>query len=337
MLNYQKDSALLAAGILKDTRADLRLTQDGYTRVDPTWVAAQAGVMVMRRPFKSLLGAFIREPNSGIILNSERPTGQTHLTCAHELGHFFLGHDSALDEEIQYGPGAARVELEADWFAYGLLTSRSTVALAMRRKNWGVRALQEPLNLYQLSLRVGVSYSAMAWSLVRLGLWKSSDAKRALQVEPIDIKKSIFGCGNFNPRRDIWLLDVSDRELILEPAEGDEVVLQLPNHASAGYLWSVDDARNDGFRIFPIQASSQLDNGSDSLQSAIATKHIISTSMDARVVNTNLRSLALRERRPWEPESSDDAQYRSMFGFEDLREGLTYASKRILIDGEAAA
>jgi len=335
MLSYQKNATLLAAKILKESGADRRLSE-GYTRIDPAWIAAKAGVMVMRRPLQKLLGAFVREATSGIILNSQRPTGQTHLTCAHELGHFFLGHESTADERIQYKPGAAMVELEADWFAYSLLTSRLTVSLAMRRKAWSINAVRNPLNLYQLSLRLGVSYSAMAWSLARLGLWANSDAERLQQIEPSEIKRAILGRGNFDPRADVWLLDNNDRNLILEPAENDQVVLQLPNNAAAGYLWSMDEARSEGFQVRPITNAAQAELAPNAFQGNGTTHHLMVRPADRAELTGRLLPIAVEERRPWETQPNETDQYVTALGFEASGEGLTTASKRLLVEGAAA-
>jgi len=338
MLDFKTTAARLAVEVLRDTGAERRIREDGYTRVDPLWIAATQGVMVMQRPFEKLLGAFVRESTPGIMVNSERPRGLIHLTCAHELGHYFLGHESTADEHIQYDKDSALQEREADWFAYCLLTSRATLAQTLRRKGWSINALRDPLNLYQLSLRIGVSYAAMAWSLARLKLWDRSDADRMTRIEPAEIKRSILGRGDFEARTDIWLLDERDRELVLEPSVRDQVLFRLPNHASSGYLWSLDEAQSEGFKIRPLDApahpaATELPNAFNAEADHLLAGHVERSKFAGRIL-----PLSFTERRPWEARRDNEAHFRTSVGFEEAGQGLSAGSRRRLLqEGTSAA
>lgn len=338
MLDFKTKAARLAAEVLHDTGAERRIREDGYTRIDPLWVAATQGVMVMRRPLERLLGAFVRESTPGIMVNSERSTGLIHLTCAHELGHYFLGHETTADERIQYDKSATLQEREADWFAYCLLTSRGILAKAMHRKGWSVAALRDPLNLYQLSLRIGVSYTAMAWSLARLKLWDSSDADRMTRTEPAEIKRSILGHGDFEVRNDIWLLDERDHELILEPSVRDQVVFRLPNHAPSGYLWSLDDAQSEGFRIQPLDAPQHSTVTQPSSAADTEADHLLAGHVERGKFAGRILPLNFTEKRPWESRSDDEAHFETSVGFEEAGVGLSAGSRRHLLQkGTSAA
>lgn len=336
MLEFKTTAARLAVEVLNDTGAERRIREDGYTRVDPLWIAATQGVMVMRRPLEKLLGAFVRESTPGIMVNSERSRGLIHLTCAHELGHYFLGHESTADEHIQYDKDAALQEREADWFAYCLLTSRATLAQALRRKGWSINSLRDPQNLYQLSLRIGVSYAAMAWSLARLKLWDRSDVDRMTRVEPAEIKRSILGRCDFEVRNDVWLLDERDRELILEPSVRDHVLFRLPNHAPSGYLWSLDEVRSEGFKIQPLDGlahptAAELPSASNGEADHLLVGHAERSKLPGRIVRLNFS-----ERRPWEARLDDDVHFRTSVGFEEAGEGLSAGSRCRLLEQEGA-
>ncbi|RUL70521.1 ImmA/IrrE family metallo-endopeptidase [Dyella choica] len=337
MLEFKTKAAQIAVEVLRDTGAERRIHEDGYTRVDPLWIAAMQGVMVMRRPFEKLLGAFVRESTPGIIINSDRPTGLIHLTCAHELGHYFLGHESTADEHIQYDKDAALQEREADWFAYCLLTSRGVLAQTMRRKGWSIAALRDPLNLYQLSLRIGVSYAAMAWSLARLKLWASSDADRMTRTEPAEIKRSILSRGDFEARNDVWLLDERDRELILEPSVRDQIVVRLPNHAPSGYLWSLDEAHSEGFRIQPLDTSARPAAAEPPSTTNAEADHLLIGHTERGKFAGQILPLIFTEKRPWESKSEDEARFRTSVGFEEAGEGLSAGSRRRLLQEGAPA
>ncbi|QNP50005.1 ImmA/IrrE family metallo-endopeptidase [Diaphorobacter aerolatus] len=160
--------ARLAAEVLASPHTRARLA-DGYTRIDPIAIAEDEGIDVMVRPLDKLLGAFLREDSVGILLNYLRPAGMFHMTCAHELGHFFLGHGTNTDEQLDYGSDANEVELEADQFAYSLMAPLALVVKVLKAQRWNWESVRDPATIYQLSLRLGLSYTAMVWSLVRLG------------------------------------------------------------------------------------------------------------------------------------------------------------------------
>ena len=124
-------AAKRAGEVLEDTAAKRRILEEGYTRIDPVAIAERDGIPVMVRPLEKLLGAFLRQEGSpGILVNSLRPIGMVHLTCAHELGHYFLGHGTKTDEDLNYGNSSSPDEQEANEFAYKLLMPRWLVAKA---------------------------------------------------------------------------------------------------------------------------------------------------------------------------------------------------------------
>lgn len=334
MLPYIRNASRLALDIYQD-KARARVEQDGYTRVDPFQIAGDQGVPVILRPMDKLLGAFLRENVSGILVNSERPAGLIHMTCAHELGHYFMGHNTTADDTMDFGPRADRREREADWFAYQLLASRQLLATVLRRKRLSIQALKNPLAMYQLSLRLGISYTAAAWSMVRQGLMVEETAKSLLRVSPADIKQSLLGESPFDPRKDVWVLDETDQDSVIEPRADDQILIRLKSNSAAGYLWSVNELASEGFQVRPLSSTSpiatRLDEvvfGATQLVDFVVTSPKLDTNAEGDIVQ-----LSMREERPWLGKESAINAFEAKAEFESMKPGLTRAARQILLAG----
>ncbi|WP_081055585.1 MULTISPECIES: ImmA/IrrE family metallo-endopeptidase [Burkholderia cepacia complex] len=321
--------------VLEATDARHRIA-DGYTRIDPFSVASLESVPVMVRPLDRLLGAFLRESQPGILVNGERPAGLVHMTCAHELGHYFLGHETTTDHSIDYDASASLKERQADWFAYLLLTPRWLLAKLMTLKNWNTSSLKNPVVVYQLSLRMGVSYTGTVWSLHRQKLISLDEAKRLVRVSPKDIKRAIAPFALDDPRiEDVWLLDERDRDLILEPRVQDRFVVDLPSRISAGYMWSLDEAASDGFELQPALVDSREESvPGDDIQ--VGGTHPLRYTLEhdgaASVPEVKLE---FHESQPWQDEEIADTSFGLEAKFESIELGLTLQSRRQLVHGVA--
>jgi Zn-dependent peptidase ImmA (M78 family) len=309
-----------------------RISKDGYTRIDPFVLAEAVELTVLVRPLPKLLGAFLLEDDvPGILLNSERPIGMIRLTCAHELGHYFLGHEPHLDEDIEYSKTAALTERAANEFSYHLLMPRWLIAKVMTRKRWGVKSLFDPVVVYQLSLRLGVSFTAMVWSLNAHRLLSSGDAMRLATIKPIDIKTSLVPEKTALPKEaDVWLLDPEDEETILEPRADDRFLLRLPSHAAAGYMWSAQEARQAGFTIKPVLLDPETTpkpEGPVVVGAPASLTYIVEPAAEI-VASHRPVSWTLVERQPWNPTSEPAAQLDMRTQFDDLLEGLTPGARR---------
>lgn len=348
------DDALMAAArrateVLEDFEARKRIDA-GYTRIDAEQIASASDVVVMYRKFELLLGGFLVEDGTaGIIVNWDRPRGLVHMTCAHELGHFELGHESTSDTTVDVSKNAALVERTANEFAYALLAPSWLVSQTMRRQRWGRDSLRNPSIIYQMSLRLGMSYKAMVWSLVRLGHLTVNDALGIVDVQPISLKRELLGgTAPNNSRSDVWMLTEADRDRVLEPGLGDQMVFDLPNHVGSGRLWSVDEALSEGFMLKPFVRDARLvparrdaevvvgGNGSTlryeltTLQGLPSPGHAddgeaSDDRADREVVPTlepRKRTISLSERAPWQPGQASVGQLNLFAEFERLEDGL---------------
>lgn len=325
-----------AAEVIDETGAMERIEHDGYTRIDPFQIASDSGVLVMLRPMEKLLGAFLGDETPGILVNADRPAGLIHMTCAHELGHFFMGHGSSADEKIYYGSNGALIEQEADQFGYNLLVPRKLIVKIMQRKQWKKKDLFRPGILYQLALRMGVSYEAAAWSLNRHNVMSVDEVRQMLRTTPVTIKKSLLGERLLDARKEVWLLDSDDRTSILEPRPDDQLVVRLPSHASSGYLWAADSAEElkaEGFQLEPLTVPSvpSADN-SLTFGGPSTMDYLLSGGRADDVAPVGVH---LFERAPWDASSLAINTYKSHAQFEILKNGLTsQARKQLLEDGQ---
>ncbi len=65
-----------------DTKAR---AEAGKARIDVFGMLVSRDIPVMFRPLKGLLGAYIDDPNRGVIVTTQRPLPAQRFTAAHEL------------------------------------------------------------------------------------------------------------------------------------------------------------------------------------------------------------------------------------------------------------
>lgn len=317
-----------------------RVQADGFTRIDPFALAEAVELAVLVRPLPKLLGAFLLEDGvPGIMVNSDRPIGMVHLTCAHELGHFFLGHDPHVDEDIDYSDKKSMSERAANEFAYHLLMPKWLIKSVMDRKHWVPTSLDSAAVVYQLSLRLGVSFTAMIWTLKSQGWLTYAQATRLKKFKPIDIKNSLLPAGLELPNKaDVWVLDPRDQESVLEPRAGDRFLLNLPSHAGSGYAWSSKDAAEAGFTIKPVlldpettpKPKKPVQPGSPPSMTYIAEPTEVAAASEAIV------PWSLVERQPWDNQTDPLTMVEMRTQFDSLLDGLTPGARRRYLDQVAA-
>src|SRR6266540_5592286 len=217
----------------------------------------QRDIPVMFRPLKKLLGAFINDPDKGVMVTSQRPLPVQRFTAAHELGHEALGHEASFDEEeiltralfVTEGSYDKR-EIQANAFASQLLTPPWLIVHHMKRQGWTRAKLTDPVVVYQLSLRMGSSYSATCYALEQSKGIDSRTREKLLKVRPKVIKQSIVK--PYEPETwygDVWLVTERDNGMVLDGSRSDLVVLKFQEHASSGYVWQFGNIADAGLGI----------------------------------------------------------------------------------------
>ncbi len=323
------DASKKATQVLSDAGTAARI-QSGFSRIDPMLLAQEQDVPVMlSEHLDKLLGAFLREERAGIIVNSDRPIGMMHMTCAHELGHYFLGHVSTHDEHIDYGDTDSTMEQEANQFAYQLMAPMWLVVRTAKAKGWGKNNLLRPAIVYQMSLRLGVSFTAMAWALARLKMITPGQASTIAAAKPRALKNDMLPPGvTLEKNADVWVLDSRDKDWIIEPRSTDRFLLNLPSHATAGYLWSADELAGEGFALSPglVDAREQKREGPPLVGGGGEDRYFLSGPAVEKPGRRG-SEFHLRESRPWVPDDAAATALALKMQFEAVEEGLSDSTR----------
>ena len=218
-------------------------------------------------------------------------------------------------------------EVEADAFAVAFMLPRWLTGWHAERQGWTVDDFRRPSVLYQLSLRIGASYEATCWTLVRNKLIQANQARELLQTQPRDLKVGLLE--NYRPenyRGDVWLLTERDAGTKIDGSRNDLFVLRLEEHSGGGYLWDIDQLKASGFAVVRDELETFDGEG---------VGGPVIRRVTAAPVEAHRGRMLLDERRPWDPDlplSKLDVEF-DLTGPEE--EGLSRAERRVLLE-EAA-
>lgn len=256
------------------------------------------------RPLDGLLGANIRAEDgaAGILVTTRRNLAIQRFTLAHELGHILLGHEPHLDtpttvdvQGLYSTPDADLNEVAANTFASELLGAKDLVLRSARRHGWTRKALRQRGNVYQLSLRLGLSYKATCWALRTASVLTHEEA-RCLQNSTVKkIKQSFDPMGlQTNARADIWRLTEADRDTCVEADPEDLFAVELSDNVSAGYLWRLDGAGGAAREVGQAAPSLRANYGGP------ATRTVY-----LRFESPGVHELSFEHVRPWSGSTLD--------------------------------
>lgn len=265
------------------------------TSIDIVTAVTELGIPLLFRPLAGLWGASITVGDElrGILVTTKLGLPVQRFTLAHELGHVLLRHRTSLDETIsfagRFGPKSRPTEeVAADTFASELLAPRSLMLAASKRHGWTREVLSDPATVYQLSLRLGISFPAACWALAAHNVLPQETA-RSLQDQTVkELKVSLASASLIaNPWADVWRLTDGDTESFLEAGPDDIFAVHFQENASAGYLWQLVD---------PGPQSQILEE-----RSAEAGSYGAPTSrvVFLRFGSPGIHRLVFEQRRPW--------------------------------------
>jgi Zn-dependent peptidase ImmA (M78 family)/predicted secreted protein len=299
----QRDAILKGVKAAHTLHRDLgvreMLERSNGGRIDVFATIGKLGATLMFQPLDKLLGAYVPGEEPGVLITSKRTLPIQRFTAAHELGHLYMRHEPSLDDQgiLRRAPYSAtsrleRQEREADAFASMFLAPAWLLALIVQRQGWAPGSLAEPTIAYQLSLRLGTSYSATCHVLERHKAITATQRERLLSFEPKTIKRTLLdGYEPSDWRSDVWVLTDRDEGLLVEGGRNDLFVVRLRENSSAGYLWNFDDLKAAGFALV---ADDQ--EGDEERVGALLTRKVTAQS-SGRVS----RAVTFKEQRPWTP------------------------------------
>lgn len=298
-------AAIAEADRLHLAHNSMQRTSEGQGRVDVFEMLVEKDIPVLFRPLKNLLGAYVDDPAQGVMITSQRPLPVQRFTAAHELGHAALGHEASYDEEQvltralfsddKFDPR----EIQANAFAMELLTPRWLIAQHMRRQQWRQVDLKNPVNVYQLSLRMGSSYSATVYALSNYKVLDAITIGKLQQITPKQIKQHL--AQELQPKNwygDIWLITDKDQGLYVEGSRSDFVIIDLTEHAASGYLWQFDQLADAGL---VIRRDQRINGHNEDLGGVV--QRIVTAEAAEKQEGVRGR-LNLQEVRPWNPKET---------------------------------
>ena len=323
-------SGTMAAGRLHRELDSQKALAECAGNIDVFEALLKVDLPHLLRPLNSLLGVYLKDPTPGVMITTQRPLSVQRFTAAHELGHHVLGHEPSLDNDGILrrspfaGPSDSTVrETEANAFAAAFLMPRWLIEWHFNRQNWTPHAFLDFANLYQLSLRLGVSYEAICWTLQQYRLLTPADSIAARKREPREFKTMLLA--DYQPkdyRGDVWLLTERDAATQIAGSRNDVFVLRLTENSGAGYLWDFDQLQASGFAILRDAVNANDDDG----VGGPVVRQITASGESA-----GRGQVTVDERQPWDP---DETRHTLTLVY-DLTgpepEGLSRAERRLVL------
>lgn len=312
--------------ILSGTLAASRLHQQLRTReelertrapVNVFGALIKSDVPIIFRPLEGLLGATLSDPITGVIISTQRPLPVQRFTGAHELGHVILHHKNSLDgDEILLMPQSLKTaELQANAFASEFLVPKWLPAIHGRAQGWNRDSLKNPAIVYQLALRLGISFEAACGALRKNDSIDNATHSKLRRVQPRDLKHALLPDHDpDNWYRDVWLLTERDEGAVIEGQPNDLFLFRLNEKSGAGYLWDIAELKERGFVV--VQDSRNLSDQ----EVGSSVERIIAAQSN----NAGTGEVRLAQRRPWE-ETSDVEQLHLSYDLRGKETGLPRA------------
>ncbi|PHQ59233.1 MAG: hypothetical protein COC10_13500 [Sphingobium sp.] len=297
--------------------------KEGLESVDVFEALHRLNIPTICRPLEGLLGAFLNNgEQQGILVTTNRRLPIQRFTAAHELGHYWLGHEQSLDTEetVQLARSAKNLaeiqEIEAEAFASEFLLPKSLLTKTAIRHNWKKADFKKPDIVYQLALRTGTSYEATWRALLENNFIDNQSAEHLSLTPPKSSKKVILqGKTLTDSWADVLHLRDKDNGAHFMASPDDIVLVELEEHSSSGYRWmGLPD--NQQFKLISDENKSALTDVIGSI-----------TSRNIYFQAKGSINLSMREQRPWQPPNTALKSFEVKIDFFGKEHGLPRAAR----------
>lgn len=307
---------------------------DSQTYIDLVKIAESLDIPILYRPLEHMWGGAVTiDDDSGIIIKSNLPRNLQRFTLAHEIGHIVLGHKNRFDDEVGVNLRTSKrgdrpvEEVAADMFASELLAPLQVIRQNAMRKGWPKHKLRNQENIYQLSLRLGISFEATCWSLVEHNILQQDIAQRFSERNDIvkECKDSVvFNPVDRDPYSDVWSLSKGDADERIVASENDLFIFKIDEQSSSGYRWELDGSKNVDIIIDRNKNNSE-EYGSSSTR-----------VIGFKLMTPGNYEISLHHRRPWnDSDKIDSFKFRiDNHGSESI--GLPRDIKQMSLEGVTA-
>lgn len=293
----------------------------GMQQIDVFECLKQLDIVTVCRPLDGLLGAYTTHGSThGVLVSTKRRLPVQRFTAAHELGHFWLKHGMSVDSEEsikaarEHSGNAPLQEVEAEAFAAEFILPKSLVFYTIKRQEYTKTELKDPNVIYQLSLRLGVSYSATRIAMQNHRFISFEESNKAATITPKEIKDRLLKeLGIRASHSDVFHITVKDNGSYMLAGPEDTIIIDLPEHSTSGYSWTGIKSSTCINTLSDLNITENTANVGD-----LSNRRLVIKGDEVAQINT-------QEKRPWDKNGQAINQFELTLDFRGQESGLPRA------------